>query len=48
MNSPLTSTFIRDFHPLPVSDRRAVLKDLGVTGLDYRDDAAFFEWLADR
>lgn len=46
MISPLTWSFVRDFHPLPLRDRRLVLRDLAVAGVDHRDDRSFFEWLA--
>lgn len=38
--------FIREFHPLPNSDRRLLLKALGIETVANRDDEAFYDWLA--
>lgn len=38
--------FVRDFQPLPIRDRRLVLRELGVSDVDHRDDEAFYGWLA--
>lgn len=48
MLSPLTPAFIRSFHPLPPSDRRNLLKEMGVAGVSHRDEDGFYEWLAAR
>ena len=46
MTTALDWEFIREFHPLPPSDRRVLLKSLGVTGVSIIDDAQFYDWLA--
>ncbi len=46
--SPLTWTFVRDIQPLPVSDRRLLLREMRVDGVDHRNDESFYGWLADR
>lgn len=48
MQSPLTWSFIRDLQPLPLSDRRSLLKELHVSGVDHRSDESFYGWLAER
>lgn len=40
--------FIRDFHPLPNSDRRRLLKEMGLLEISHRDDDQFYGWLAER
>lgn len=39
--------FIREFHPLPNSDRRLLLKTLGIETVPNRDDESFYHWLAE-
>jgi hypothetical protein len=39
--------FIKEFHPLPNSDRRVLLKALGASGIKIFDDEQFYGWLAD-
>lgn len=39
--------FIREFHPLPNSDRRLLLKALGIENVSNRDDDSFYHWLAE-
>lgn len=39
--------FIREFHPLPNSDRRLLLKFLGIETVPNRDDEPFYHWLAE-
>ncbi|MCW0198874.1 AAA family ATPase [Sphingopyxis sp.] len=39
--------FIREFHPLPNSDRRLLLKALGIETVSNRDDDSFYHWLAE-
>lgn len=39
--------FIREFHPLPNSDRRLLLKALGIETVPNRDDESFYHWLAE-
>jgi len=39
--------FTREFHPLPNSDRRLLLKALGIETVPNRDDESFYNWLAE-
>jgi hypothetical protein len=48
MNSLITWQFIKEFQPLPPRDRRLVLRELKVSEFDHRDEATFYEWLAER
>jgi hypothetical protein len=47
MTDLLVWTFIKELHPLPNSDRRVLLKTLGVEGVNMFDDEQFYGWLAD-
>ncbi|WP_423141779.1 hypothetical protein ACOYW6_13295 [Parablastomonas sp. CN1-191] len=46
MTAALDWEFIKEFHPLPNSDRRVLLKALGVDGITIFDDEQFYRWLA--
>ncbi len=45
MTAALDWKFIREFHPLPNSDRRVLLKAVGVDGVKIFDDEQFYGWL---
>ena len=46
MTKLLDWTFIKQLHPLPNSDRRVLLKNFGVEGINMFDDEQFYGWLA--
>lgn len=48
MSLALDTDFFRSFHPLPVRDRRLLLRELGMDGIDHRDDGSFYAWLGER
>src|SRR4051812_35001774 len=48
MHGEIDWEFVKEFHPLPNSDRRLLLKALGVSEISHLDDAQFYGWLAER
>lgn len=46
MAAVLSWEFVKEFHHLPPSDRRPLLKALSVEGVSHFDEPAFFGWLA--